>query len=186
MLDLYNEHVTANHLDVGVATGYFLARCRFPGAPRLALMDLNPNCLEAAVKRLGRYSPEVYRRNVLEPIEIDAPKFDSIGMLNVLHCLPGNMETKGTAIDHLKALLNPGGVLFGSTLLYRGVRRNPLATLLTRWNNVLGTMTNMEDDVEGLRRALEQHFSQSSVEVIGCEALFWATDSGEVSADPAK
>jgi hypothetical protein len=47
-------------------------------------------------------------------------------------------------------------------------------------------MTNLEDDVEGLHRALEQHFSQSSVEVIGSEALFWATDSGEAFADPAK
>lgn len=38
---LYNTHVSANHLDVGVGTGYFLDRCRYPATkPRVALMDL--------------------------------------------------------------------------------------------------------------------------------------------------
>lgn len=49
ILALYDRHVTANHLDVGVGTGYFLDHCRFPSDhPRLGLMDLNQNCLEAA------------------------------------------------------------------------------------------------------------------------------------------
>ena len=30
----YNWHVSANHLDVGVGTGYFPDRCRFPLPPR--------------------------------------------------------------------------------------------------------------------------------------------------------
>lgn len=175
LLAHYNRHVSANHLDVGVGTGHFLDRCSFPSTmPRLALMDLNLNCLHVAAKRVARYSPEVYRRNVLAPIEIDAPGFDSIAALNVLHCLPGTMETKGAAFDHLKALLNPGGVLFGSTLLYRGVRMTPLARLVARWINRLGSMTNLEDDADGLRRALGKRFAETSVELIGCEALFWA------------
>ena len=38
----YDRHVSANHLDVGVGTGYFLDRCLFPvTAPRVALMDIN-------------------------------------------------------------------------------------------------------------------------------------------------
>ena len=53
MLELYNQNITANHLDVGVGTGYFLDRCKFPTAnPRLVLMDLNPDCLERAGKRV--------------------------------------------------------------------------------------------------------------------------------------
>ena len=175
LLAHYNRHVSAYHLDVGVGTGHFLDKCTFPSTRlRLALMDLNLNCLDVAAKRVARHNPEVYRRNVLDPIEIDAPGFDSIAVLNVLHCLPGTMETKGVAFDHLKALLNPGGVLFGSTIVCRGVRMNPLATLVAWWNNRLGTMTNMEDDADGLRHALEQRFAETSVEVIGCEALFWA------------
>jgi hypothetical protein len=42
ILALYDRYVTANHLDVGVGTGYFLAHCRFPhDRPRLGLLDLN-------------------------------------------------------------------------------------------------------------------------------------------------
>src|SRR5262245_22523218 len=55
ILDFYNQHISANHLDVGVGTGYFLDKCRFPSSsPRIALLDLNPNSLEATAKRLRR------------------------------------------------------------------------------------------------------------------------------------
>ena len=54
----YDRHVSANHLDVGVGTGYFLDRCRFPSpAPRVALMDLNPETLEFASRRIARTAP---------------------------------------------------------------------------------------------------------------------------------
>jgi methylase of polypeptide subunit release factors len=75
----YKQHITANHLDVGVGTGYFLDRCSLPSpSPRIALMDLNQNALEFASHRFARYKPETYRRNVLEPISIDAARFDSV------------------------------------------------------------------------------------------------------------
>jgi len=175
VLELYNEHVSANHLDVGVATGIILDYCRFPiPKPRLGLMDLNPNSLEAASKRLVRYAPESYLRNVLEPIKIDAEPFDSVGLANLLHCLPGTMKTKGVVFEHLRDLLNPGGTIFGCTVLYRGVKRNPLATLMAQIINASRVMTNKEDDVEGLQQNLDRYFSEGSVKVIGCVALFWA------------
>ena len=59
LLDHYNGHVTANHLDAGVGTGYFLDKCRFPSpAPRIALLDLNQNTLDFASRRIARYKPE--------------------------------------------------------------------------------------------------------------------------------
>ena len=65
IVELYNVHVSANHLDVGVGTGYFLDRCRFPsGDVRLALLDLNLDCLEWPARRLARYRPEIHRINV--------------------------------------------------------------------------------------------------------------------------
>jgi hypothetical protein len=46
LLDWYNGHVSANHLDVGVGTGYFLDRCHFPSAtPRIVLADLSESSL---------------------------------------------------------------------------------------------------------------------------------------------
>jgi 2-polyprenyl-3-methyl-5-hydroxy-6-metoxy-1,4-benzoquinol methylase len=156
-----------------VGTGYFLDRCKFPTVnPRLALMDLNPNCLERAGKRVARYNPAKYCRNVLEPIKINAHKFDSIGMMNLLHCLPGDISSKGVVFENLRALLNDGGVIFGSTILYRGVERSPLASYTLKLSNRMGFMTNLDDDSEGLKQVLKQHFSQSRLTVIGCVALF--------------
>ena len=175
VLDLYSEHVSANHLDVGVATGTIMDYCRFPTpSPRLALMDLNPNSLAVAAKRLARYHPETYLRNVLDPIEIDAPPFDSVGLANLLHCLPGTMRTKKAVFENLEAVLNPGGTLFGCTILNRGVERNPLARLTLHFMNARGHMSNKQDDLEGLKQNLTECFPESSVKVVGCVALFSA------------
>src|SRR5262249_15644666 len=69
-LELYQRHLSSNHLEVGVGTGYFLDRIRFPSAePRLALLDPNPHCLQHTGTRLARYAPEVYRADALAPIQ---------------------------------------------------------------------------------------------------------------------
>jgi len=173
LLALYDRSVTSNHLDVGVGTGFFLDRCRFPTErPRLALMDLNRNSLDAAGNRVVRYRPETYRANVLEPIRIEAAKFDSIGLSYLLHCLPGTIRTKGAVFRHLKALLNPGGRMFGATLLRGGVRRNWAARRLMAFYNSKGIFTNDQDDLDGLREVLAEHLTGVTVEVVGCAALF--------------
>lgn len=169
----YNRHVTDNHLDVGVGTGYFLDRCTFPStAPRVALMDLNTDTLDFASKRIRRYKPEVFRRNVLEPISVDAERFDSIGINLLLHCVPGSMASKSVVFDHLKALLNPGGVLFGSTLIQGGARRRWFARRLMAVYNKKGIFSNEQDSAESLTHALNQRFEDVSVEVQGCTAVF--------------
>ena len=171
----YDRHVSANHLDVGVGTGYFLDRCRFPvSTPRVALMDLNPETLAFASQRIARYRPETYRRNVLKPVAIDAARFDSVGLNYLLHCVPGSMESKATIFDHLQALMNPGAVLFGSTLLQGGVRRNAAAKWLMNFYNNKGIFANQRDDLDGLKRELMARFRDVSVQVIGCAALFSA------------
>jgi uncharacterized membrane-anchored protein YhcB (DUF1043 family) len=71
-------------------------------------------------------------------------------------------------------LLNPGGVVFGSTILWKGVDNSFLARYFINANNTRGAMTNMQDDLDGLKKNLEQHFSESSVKIIGSMALFWA------------
>ncbi|UCB43610.1 MAG: class I SAM-dependent methyltransferase [Dehalococcoidales bacterium] len=174
IIELYNQHVSANHLDIGVGTGYFLDRCTFPVPnPRLVLVDLKPNSLAIARNKLARYSPQTYCQNALEPLEINGPRFDSIGINYLLHCLPVTMQAKGIIVKDLKDLLNPGGILFGTTFLYRGVERSLLATYFFYWLNLLGIMTNKQDDAEDLRQNLARHFTESGVEVIGCGALFW-------------
>ena len=173
LVEHYNRHVTANHLDVGVGTGFFLDHCRFPSpAPRLALMDLNQAALDFASRRVARYQPETYIRNVLEPISFDCAKFNSVGINYLLHCVPGSIESKAVAFDHLKALMNPGAVLFGSTLLQGGVDRNWFAKRLMDLYNRKGIFSNENDDLDALKRVLGHHFSSIAVEVVGCAALF--------------
>lgn len=173
----YRRHVSANHLDVGIGTGFLLDRCRFPSAtPRVALMDLNPATLAHSARRLRRYRPEVYRRNVLERIVLDAPGFASIGLNYLMHCVPGAIEAKSVAFDHLKALMNPGAVLFGATVLQGGVRRNWAARRLMQVFNHHRIFSNRHDDLDGLRRALQRRFSDVSIDVVGCVALFACRD----------
>jgi SAM-dependent methyltransferase len=175
LLRMYDEHVSANHLDVGVGTGYFLDHCRFPSpAPRLALMDLNPHSLRHAARRAARYKPECYQQDVLKPLSLDVPGFDTIGMNYLLHCIPGSIEEKAVAFDHLRPLLNPGGRFFGATLLQGSIPRGPVARRLMKLYNRKGVFHNEQDTLEGLERALKQRFPESHVTVVGCAALFHA------------
>lgn len=175
VLDLYNEHISGNHLDIGVATGTILDYCKFPASsPRLALMDLNPNSLAVAAKHLARYQPETYVQNALDPTRIDISPFDSVGIANLLHCLPGTMKTKKVVFENVKAVLNPGGVVFGCTILNTGMERNLLARLTLCFMNARGHLSNRQDDLGGLEQNLKECFRESSVKVVGCVALFWA------------
>ena len=169
----YNRYLTANHLDVGVGTGYYLEHAHFPSpTPRVALMDLNQNSLAFASQRIIKYSPQSYLCNVLEPISIDGEKFDSVGINYLLHCLPGNIESKAVIFDHLKALMNPNAVLFGTTLLQGDVPRSWLAKRLMAVYNKKGIFSNAQDNLDSLNSALTQRFRDVSVEVVGCGALF--------------
>ncbi|MFO1102817.1 MAG: class I SAM-dependent methyltransferase [Methylocystis sp.] len=169
----YDRHVSGNHLDVGVGTGYFLDRCRFPmPTPRIALMDLNRDALQFAARRIARYRPEIYVRNVLEQIDVDGAKFDSLGVNYLLHCLPGDMATKARAFDFLSPLLNSGAIVFGSTLLLGGVARSFAAQRLMAFYNSKGIFSNTQDDFDALKRELEKRFDAVNVETVGCAVLF--------------
>ncbi|WP_308367008.1 MULTISPECIES: class I SAM-dependent methyltransferase [unclassified Microbulbifer] len=169
----YNNNVTSNHLDVGVGTGYFLDRCRFPAdGPRIALMDMNANTLEFASKRIERYRPETYQQNILEEISQPIEPFDSVGINYLFHCLPGAIEEKAVALDYLKKLMNPGATVFGSTILQEGVDRGWLAKRLMDFYNKKGIFSNSEDSLAGLKTALSDRFDNVVIEVTGCVALF--------------
>jgi len=175
ILDLYNRHISERHLDIGVGTGYFLDRCRFPSsAPTLALFDLNPNSLATTAKRLRRYAPSCHTGNVLHPIDIGLADFGSIGLNYLLHCLPGNLQSKSIVFEHVKPLLGDGGVLFGSTIISDAAQQNFLAKKLMKTYNAKGIFSNVSDRREDLEAGLTAHFSECSIRVEGCVALFSA------------
>jgi 2-polyprenyl-3-methyl-5-hydroxy-6-metoxy-1,4-benzoquinol methylase len=174
LLRQYDRLAGARHLDVGVGTGWFLDRCRWPvERPSITLVDLNENSLAAAASRIRRYGPETVTANVLEPLPLSGRSFESVGINFLLHCLPGQIEAKaGTVLDNLTPQLAPGGVLFGSTILGRGVRHNGIGRLLMSAYNRKGIFSNANDDADGLRRALDGRLADVVVDVIGTVALF--------------
>lgn len=176
VLDLYNENVSASHLDVGPGTGYFLDRCRFPDPrPEITLLDLNAEALRFAARRIERYTPRNEQANILEPLALGTARFGSIGMAHLLHCLPGTMATKGAAFRNLKPYLREGGTVFGSTVLAEGVPHTALSRRAMRALNRRGTFTNLNDDLNGLERILDEEFVRRRLDVCGSVALFAAT-----------
>lgn len=175
MIELYDANVSGRHLDVGVASGGLLDECRFPVAsPELTLMDLNPNSLRAASRRLERYAPRTHQANVLEPWGLEAGAYDSVAMTHLLHCVPGSIPEKAVAFEHAKAVLAPGGVVFGATILGPAADHNLLGRAMLAFGNYRGMLANVDDNVADLDAALAAVFPSHRVDVRGAVALFSA------------
>lgn len=180
ILAFYNQHVSNRHLDVGVGTGYYLDQAQFPSpTPHISLLDLNPNSLNATAHRIRRYQPATYQANVLEPIPFNLSKFDSIGMNFLLHCIPGDLKTKGVVFEHLAPFLATTGILFGSTILGKDVPYGALGKLfMTVYNSSLiphsRVLNNESDRLEDLHTSLQAHFEEYTTELVGSVVFFVA------------
>ena len=176
MLRLYDCSVGSCHLELGPGTGYFVDRCRFPvPQPEITLLDLNIECLKMSKRRLARYLPESCTANLLQPLPLPRRHYDSAALNLVFHTIPGGWESKGVIFEHVAACLKPGGVLFGSSVLARGIPMNPLTKLLMAEQHRRGNFQNDSDDLDGLNEQLQKYFSSFRVVVRGCVALFQST-----------
>jgi SAM-dependent methyltransferase len=175
LVALYDEHVSARHLDIGVADGWLLDRCRFPvPRPELTLLDLNPDALAVASERLARYAPRIQLGSALEPFALPPDSVDSIGMSLLLHCLPGTLRTKAVVFDHARAVLAPGGVVFGATVLNGGVRHTPLSRAAMQVLNRRGIFSNLVDTLEDLDAILRAPWDRYELRVHGALGIFVA------------
>lgn len=169
----FNQNVTANHLDIGVGSGFFLDKCYFQSHhPRIGIMDLNPEAIKYTVARIGRYNPEQFIHNILEPVDFLCPKFDSISLNYLLHCLPGSLTSKSIIIDHVQSLANPGAICFGSTLLGDEVSLNWGGKHLMSFYNKQGIFSNRNDNARNLEIELSKRLDMTSFEIVGSVALF--------------
>ncbi|MCI8212003.1 SAM-dependent methyltransferase [Pseudomonas sp. S25] len=169
----FDRHVGARHLDVGVGTGYYLANAHLPDTTHVTLLDLNPSSLQAAKDRFGRTDTQILQHDVFKPLDTSQHgRYDSISLFYLLHCLPGNMVDKAQVFASLKPCLKDNGVLFGATILGDAAEHNGFGRKLMDIYNKKGIFGNRSDSVAGLRSALEQHFAQVSIEVVGKVALF--------------
>jgi 2-polyprenyl-3-methyl-5-hydroxy-6-metoxy-1,4-benzoquinol methylase len=171
---LYREHLSRNHLEVGVGTGSLLAKALPLGDSRVVLFDINSHCLERASRRTAEHRPERHQGNVLDRIDLPGERFDSIGINYVLHCLPGRLEEKADVVfGNLAPLLNRDGVVFGSTILGKDIQLPPAAWLAMCLYNRMGIFSNSRDSLGGIMENLSKRFRTFNVEVCGCVVLFW-------------
>jgi hypothetical protein len=175
LLALYEANLTGNHLEAGVGTGFFLDRAGDGRLDRLVLLDVNRHCLDRAARRLARFKPVLRQANLLAPCKTRLAPFDSVGLTYVLHCLPGSMDEKLAAIDHLRPHMCGGAVLFGATILGYGVAPNAAARRLLAVYNEQGVFNNREDGLDALSSGLKQRFEDVEIETQGCVALFRAS-----------
>ena len=84
------------------------------------------------------------------------------------------MAEKLKAIDHLRPVMSEGAVLFGATILGRGIEPNGAARFLLRLYNEKGVFKNLDEDIEALSDGLKRRFDLVEIETKGCVALFRA------------
>ncbi|KAI0396949.1 methyltransferase [Xylariaceae sp. FL0594] len=199
----FSENFSRNHLDIGVATGYFpsvaLSRpFRSHARQTLVLADLNPNPLRAAAARiLSLSSPSSSRENeksgdksegnisvstVVADITLPPPPalashapFDSISMFNLFHCVPGGPAHKLQSLDQYAALLSEKGVLSGCSVLGGDAATNWVNYAYVKMYNRLGIFCNWDDNKEHFEDRLRDIFDEVEITVVGMIVLFRAT-----------
>ncbi|KAI0744337.1 S-adenosyl-L-methionine dependent methyltransferase [Daedaleopsis nitida] len=189
LLPFYARHLGESaHLEIGVGTGYYPAASAAAGAlaktKRVTLLDLNPNTLVYAQRRLAAAgytgAVDVLEHDVFKPLgESMRASYDSVALVYVFHCLPGAFPDKARAVfTNVVPTLAPGGVVYGATILGdsddAGVSHNWLGRRLVRTYNEKGMFGNKADTEKGLRAALDEVFEEWKVRVVGVVALFEA------------
>lgn len=172
LLPFFKQHLGQRHLDVGVGTGYYLAKTEFKASQELALLDLNDSSLKMAAARAGRPC-DLFSGDIMKPNPLPSDRvFDSISMFYLYHCLPGTMEEKAAALANLSPYLAPGGIMYGATILGKSANHNVIGRRLIDVYNTKGVFGNRHDTLEGIRLALQHHFQRVDIRQKGKVGLF--------------
>lgn len=175
LVDGYRRHIRGRHLDVGPGTGYFLERSGLPDGSQVTILDPNPNVLDHASRRLGKLDVTSIEGDVLKPLPVEGP-FESAALNLVIHCLPGPLTRKATAVSNVAAVLAPTGVLFGASVLGTSGPHNWFSRRVLDAFNRRGAFDNRTDTEAGLLDILAASFEQVELEVAGSIAIFAATN----------
>ncbi|KZT66435.1 S-adenosyl-L-methionine dependent methyltransferase [Daedalea quercina L-15889] len=173
---------TTAHMDVGVGSGYYLAKSAraMVDTESVTLLDLNQAALNVASARIRQVgyqgTVDTVEHNVFRLLPDDLHgRFDAVSLMYVLHCLPGRMNEKGPKVfANLSAALKPDAVLYGSTILGRGpeVSHNWFGKWLMGLYNRKGIFDNTEDTLDDLKQVLRVHFEDVDIKMVGVVAIF--------------
>ena len=174
LLPFFQKNVRDHHLDIGVGTGYYLANVEFPSKSTITLCDLNADSLAEAQKRIGRERTRCIVHDIEKPLPQDEKYFGSISLMYLLHCMPGPPVRKAAIFGHLRERLNKDGVLFGATILGKGVEHNLGGRTLMNAYNKKGIFGNVEDSADVFLDALKKNFEDVDARMEGTVLLFTA------------
>ena len=172
---MYARCLGRRHLDVGVATGYFLQKTAKGRCEEITLMDLNPNATRYAANKLAEFKVTQATGDALNPFPVDGP-FDSIGLCHLIHCMPGTIPEKEQVFDHAIAKLAPGGVIFGASVTPKDRPLNPFGKLVLGGSNRRGALNNLHDSHDELRHAIESRFHNATISLKGVMTIWEARD----------
>ena len=175
LVDGYRQHIRDRHLDVGPGTGYFIERSGLPDGSRVTILDPNAIVLDHAARRLRRLDVTTVEADALKPLPVEGP-FESAALHLVIHCLPGPLARKATAVANVAAVLGPTGVLFGASVLGASGPQTWLSRRVLAAFNRRGSFDNLGDTEAGLREVLAASFANVELETVGSIAIFAATN----------
>ncbi|KAL8690936.1 MAG: hypothetical protein Q9218_003729 [Villophora microphyllina] len=168
------------HLDIGVGTGYYLAKSDLSGV-QVTLADLNQDALDATRDRLvleGKVKSNETRcllHDITRPLPASCPQYDSMSLYYLLHCMPGPVPAKTAVFSHLKHSLTPDGVISGASILGKDVRHNLFGRLIMAFGNWNGMFDNRADNAADFDEALREHFADVETQVRGAIFLWRAS-----------
>ena len=174
LVNLYRARISDRHLDVGPGTGYLIDHSGIPDGSHVTIVDPNRNVLRHVTKRLSRLNVTAIEADVLKPLPLEGP-FDSAALSLVIHCLPGPLTRKATALANIAAVLAPDGVLFGASVLGRSGQHTWLARQVLTAFNRRGAFDNLDDSEEGLREILAASFESVEMETFRSIVVFSAS-----------
>ncbi|MBK2028363.1 class I SAM-dependent methyltransferase [Francisella noatunensis] len=169
LLQLYKDNVSPNHLDIGVGSGYYLKNVK-DRLSKVALMDLNPNCLEYVKNVLKDKEVSTYQVDILKDVaEEFYSKYDSISCNYLIHCLPDN-GNKEKVFENIAKMLSKDGVAFGSTII--NDYSSSLAIKVANKFNAKGIFDNKNDTYESIEKYLESNFAEYTIKQIGSVCVY--------------
>ena len=155
--DMYDRHVRKTHLEVGPGPSPY----DFCLTTSVTFMDVNAHVLKAAQAAVPH--ADVWRGDILNSSELPPQRFTSLGCFNVMHCIPDKNKWSRLMYSASRAL-EPGGVLFGATVL----NTHPASRIL----NAAGIFHNRHDSLDDIALWSREGFRRIYLKQVGSCAIF--------------
>ena len=173
IIDNYRKNINEKHLEIGPGTGYFLSKENLDiDLNKLTLIDINSPILDYSKNNLqSQYSNiDIICHDLFTCKIPDSVDFNSVGINYVLHCVPGNLQTK---LDNLISNLGDNKYnLFGASVICDPLHMNVIAEYELIFLNAFGIFNNNDDTYQELNEYLNKKGLKFTLEKQGYVAIF--------------